>query len=934
MLAMPSKLAGAAFSLSLVLFFCIFSSFSVSTGSRTLAKEPSRGTFNTSAATNVDLKDYGAVGNGVADDAPALQEALDDLAAAGGGTLNVPAGKYRLATPVSKEFPQTAQLIIKGVPSSTPIVVIGNGKGLDLTSEFIIAVGATKDAVTLKGLDSVRIEDVGFTGVVDAINDARVVLNLSEVDHVTIQHCEFYGLASLGVGGAIVWAHGADFILQQTAFLGCATNSGTGSPIVKITSWHGVLVRDVKFVDYGERGNFFSKTPLQSPYSWILVGDVADLEPAQSRREVIMENVFMDEGGFFELAIRPDIFSIKHVPFDVYLSRLNVNVNNLFSDGVYIFGARRIFIDRSRFGWSVRAGFAITLNSVGDAILDLIETFVDATRLRASANRLTVINSSYTSLDSTGPYTKVIETDTAEEDPAQYVRQRYLSVLSHDPDAAGHFFWTDKILRCEGDQSCVSAAHAALDAFLTTSPAAKISVRGKVVDRDGAPLSGVTMTLTGSQSIAMVTSGNGEFNFGKLATAGEYQITPTKTGYTFESRTLVTPSADVVMNPVGTLISPTISGQVTSSSGPIAGAVLTLSGAGTATTKSDAQGNYSFPGLTFGGNYTITASRENYVFAQPNQFFFNLTSNQSGGDFLGVIMKYTVSGILTKPDGARLAGASVTISDGSSSQDVVTNHEGFYFFTVEAEADYVVSATSADFVFVPPRHTFTKLSANARGDFTSVDGVSLKVSVTTDTGDSLSGVVLSITGSEMKTGQTNSNGDLVLAVLPEGDYVVTPSKPNFTFSPGSITVNDVKADQTLNFTAAALPTTPTLISAEDPTRALALDAVLLTPEPFRLNYEYPWSADTRTRLVLFVTSIDLGTTGNSPDVKVELEDSSGQVYPLTVEYAARVTGLDSINRIIVRLHDDLTDVGDMQLRVTYKGLTSEPLRLGIGHIGP
>ena len=160
MLALPSKLARAAFSLSLVLFFCIFSSFSVSM---------LRGTTHHNAAITVDLKDYGALGNGVADDAPALQKALDDLAASGGGTLEVPAGKYRLATPVSREFAQTAQLIIKGVTSSTPIVVAGNGRGLDLTSEFIIAVGATKDAVTLKGLDSVRIEDVGFTGVVDAI---------------------------------------------------------------------------------------------------------------------------------------------------------------------------------------------------------------------------------------------------------------------------------------------------------------------------------------------------------------------------------------------------------------------------------------------------------------------------------------------------------------------------------------------------------------------------------------------------------------------------------------------------------------------------------------------------------------------------------------------------------------------------------------------
>ena len=106
------------------------------------------------------------------------------------------------------------------------------------------------------------------------------------------------------------------------------------------------------------------------------------------------------------------------------------------------------------------------------------------------------------------------------------------------------------------------------------------------------------------------------------------------------------------------------------------------------------------------------------------------------------------------------------------------------------------------------------------------------------------------------------------------------------------------------------------------------------PEPFRLTYEYPWSDDIRTRLVLFVTNIDLGTAGNPPDVMVVLEDSSGKLYPLTVEHAARVAGIESLNRIIVRLNDDLTEVGDVLVRVTYKGLKSEPLRLGIGHLGP
>ncbi len=44
----------------------------------------------------VNLRDYGATGDGVADDTHAVQSAFDD-AAASGGVLVVPPGKYRIA---------------------------------------------------------------------------------------------------------------------------------------------------------------------------------------------------------------------------------------------------------------------------------------------------------------------------------------------------------------------------------------------------------------------------------------------------------------------------------------------------------------------------------------------------------------------------------------------------------------------------------------------------------------------------------------------------------------------------------------------------------------------------------------------------------------------------------------------------------------------
>src|SRR5688572_30822296 len=56
------------------------------------------------AETTLNLRDFGAVGDGVTDDGPALQQALNALASSGGGTLFVPAGHYALITPAAKDF--------------------------------------------------------------------------------------------------------------------------------------------------------------------------------------------------------------------------------------------------------------------------------------------------------------------------------------------------------------------------------------------------------------------------------------------------------------------------------------------------------------------------------------------------------------------------------------------------------------------------------------------------------------------------------------------------------------------------------------------------------------------------------------------------------------------------------------------------------------
>lgn len=56
------------------------------------------GFASTASAVTVDITDFGAVGDGSTNDTSAIQDALDYLAGAGGGTLYVPAGTYLIDT--------------------------------------------------------------------------------------------------------------------------------------------------------------------------------------------------------------------------------------------------------------------------------------------------------------------------------------------------------------------------------------------------------------------------------------------------------------------------------------------------------------------------------------------------------------------------------------------------------------------------------------------------------------------------------------------------------------------------------------------------------------------------------------------------------------------------------------------------------------------
>jgi hypothetical protein len=124
-----------------------------------------------------------------------------------------------------------------------------------------------------------------------------------------------------------------------------------------------------------------------------------------------------------------------------------------------------------------------------------------------------------------------------------------------------------------------------------------------------------------------------------------------------------------------------------------------------------------------------------------------------------------------------------------------------------------------------------------------------------------------------------------------------------------------------------------LLTEATSTRAIALDAVTWQREPFSLAQAIPFSADTRTRVMLFATNLDLLPGETASAVGAEAEDASHTIYPLRVEYVGRMPGHDWLSAVVVRLDDNLGDVGDVLVGIRLRGVSSNRVRIGIGHTG-
>ena len=124
---------------------------------------------------------------------------------------------------------------------------------------------------------------------------------------------------------------------------------------------------------------------------------------------------------------------------------------------------------------------------------------------------------------------------------------------------------------------------------------------------------------------------------------------------------------------------------------------------------------------------------------------------------------------------------------------------------------------------------------------------------------------------------------------------------------------------------------PVLLSESTSTRAVALELATLKSEPFSLNPSFNFSSDTRTRICIFAMGLDLLPSEGVNAFTADAQDGAGKRYPLRVEFFAPVPDFPGVTMFVVRLADDMDNLGDVLIRLNLHGMGSNRVRVAIGH---
>jgi probable HAF family extracellular repeat protein len=334
-------------------------------------------------------------------------------------------------------------------------------------------------------------------------------------------------------------------------------------------------------------------------------------------------------------------------------------------------------------------------------------------------------------------------------------------------------------------------------------------------------------------------------------------------------------------------------------------------------------------------NLTYTFSRTGFI-ANP------LTVNFSVSETATFSTDYTQTGAATFSS----SSGTVTFDAGSSTATVTLNPA--VDSTVEADETVILTVTSGTGYNVGSPSAATGTITNDDTD------VTIAVSPSSVAEDGVTNPVYTFTRNGVTSGALTVNFSVGGTATFSTDYTqagaasFTSSSGTVTFGAGNTTATvtvDPIADSTDELIKTVILTVtsgsgynvgspnaatgsitadaPIIFTEEGTNNAAALDSVTFVRMPFRIFGANNFSADQRTRVILFTSNLGL----TQPDSSLLSVQATGVTLP--VENVGPVTAVPGLNAsyVIVRLPD--LPAGDYQLTVTLRGVTSNVTILSI-----